>query len=52
MANASILNAFERMWQHIVVKLSEKANTSDIANLQNQLEKKAQVQIITWGADD
>ena len=52
MANTSILNAFERMWQHIVVKLGEKANTSDIADLQEQLEERSQVQIITWGADD
>lgn len=26
MANTSILAAFERMWQHIVVALSEKSN--------------------------
>ena len=28
MANASILAAFERMWQHIVLKLNTKADKS------------------------
>ena len=43
MANPSILAAFERMWQHIVVALSDK---------QEQIDNKSQVQIITWEDDD
>lgn len=40
MANTSILAAFERMWQHTVAALGSKANTSDITNLQTQIDEK------------
>ena len=33
MANESILNAFERMWQHTVIALNEKANVADIPSI-------------------
>ena len=32
MANTSIYNAFERMWSHVIAKLNEKANQSDLTN--------------------
>ena len=35
MANQSILAAFERMWQHIIVALGNKADVSDVTNLQD-----------------
>ena len=47
MANASILAAFERMWQHILVAIGNGS-----ADLQEQLEEKSQVQIVTWEDDD
>ena len=58
MANASILAAFERMWQHIVSALNKKSDLShshvisEIPDLQEQLEKITQVQIVTWESDD
>jgi hypothetical protein len=30
MANQSIYNAFERMWQHVINKLNNKANKTDV----------------------
>lgn len=53
MANTSIRAAFERMWQHIVVALSSKSDANHgHADLQEQLEQKSQVQIITWEEND
>lgn len=53
MANQSISAAFERMWQHIVAALSNKSDIGhNHIDLQEQLNEKAQVQIITWEADD
>lgn len=49
MANTSILAAFERMWQHVVAALSNKADTAD---LDNAVSQKSQVQFVTWEADD
>ena len=34
MANASILAAFERMWQHIVSVLGNKADKSEVPTIQ------------------
>lgn len=45
MANNSIKAAFERMWQHIIAALNEKANKSD-------LDTKSSIQFITWDAED
>lgn len=47
MANTSILVAFERMWQHVLVAIG-----NNNANMQEQLNEKSQVQIITWEDDD
>lgn len=33
MTNASILAAFERMWQHVIAKVDEKANVNDVVDL-------------------
>lgn len=53
MANASIKAAFERMWQHITTALNNKSDLNhNHTDLQEQLDEKSQVQIITWGADD
>lgn len=41
MANTSIRAAFERMWQHITLALSNKAD-----------KDHTHVQFITWEADD
>ena len=41
MANQSIYNAFERMWQHIVNALSDKANKSTVDTLQTEVDTKA-----------
>lgn len=35
--NASILAAFERMWQHIITALGNKADTSEIPTKTSQL---------------
>ena len=51
MANNSILAAFERMWQHIVMKISNELE-SVTAYTDAEVAKRAQVQIITWEADD
>lgn len=40
MANTSILAAFERMWQHIVVALGNKANTSDLIEMEEFVNEK------------
>lgn len=34
MANASILAAFERMWQHIISALSNKADKTEVPTIQ------------------
>lgn len=52
MTNASIKAAFERLWLHIIAKVGSKAEKSDVENLQSAVAQKAQVQIITWEADD
>lgn len=53
MANTSIFNAFERMWQHITTALNNKSDLNhNHTDLQEQLEGKSQVQIITWEDDD
>lgn len=58
MANQSILAAFERFWQHINFALNKKSDSnhshiiSEIPDLQEQLEEKAKVQIVTWEVDD
>ena len=60
MANASILAAFERMWQHVVVLMSNKADSNHNHNdlyytkneVDNSLSNKSQVQIITWEDGD
>lgn len=49
MANTSILAAFERMWQHVVAALSNKADTADV---DNAIAQKSQVQIIIWEDGD
>ena len=38
MSNISIFNAFERMWQHIVVALSNKADVSDLNELRTSFQ--------------
>ena len=40
MANTSVLTAFEKMWQYIVSALGNKANNSDIYNLEIMLDTK------------
>lgn len=60
MANTSILNAFERMWQHVVVALGKKSdlnhNHDDLYYTETEtnelLAQKSQVQIIAWEDDD
>lgn len=59
MANASILAAFERMWQHIVLALNEKSDTTHnhdsvyvTKDIENVVAQKSQVQILTWEDDD
>ena len=53
MANASIKAAFERMWQHITSVLNNKSDSdhshiiSDVTDLQEHLDEKTEVQIIT-----
>lgn len=53
MANASIKAAFERMWQHITTALNNKSDSDHShTDLQEQLDTKSRIQIITWEADD
>lgn len=33
MANKSIIDAFERLWSHITTALNDKANISDLENI-------------------
>lgn len=53
MANPSIYAAFERMWQHVLLKLKEYALLEDIDEyIDNAISESSQVQIITWEAED
>lgn len=53
MANTSILTAFERMWKCVNAALEKKSDVNHgHTDLQEQLDEKSQVQIITWEADD
>ena len=60
MANASILAAFERMWQHVLAVIGNKADATHThddtyytkTELNDALTQKSQVQIITWEDDD
>lgn len=41
MSNESIRNAFERMWQHTVVKMNDKANKDEVEMLQDAIDMLA-----------
>lgn len=51
MINASILAAFERLWQHILAKIGEMTSSAQ-AYTDNAVAQKSQVQIITWEEND
>lgn len=51
MTNASILAAFERMWQHIVSTISNVLSSANTYT-DNAVAQKSQVQIITWEDSD
>jgi hypothetical protein len=48
MANTSIYAAFERMWQHITIALSNKPDKADLDRVEELVTQKAQVQFIDW----
>ena len=60
MANTSILAAFERMWQHVVVALGSKSDLDHDHNdvyytqleIDENLSHKSQVEIVIWEDDD
>ena len=60
MANASILAAFERMWQHIAVALGGKSDLGhshgDVyytkAEVDENIAQTSKIQIITWEDND
>ena len=62
MVNQSIRAAFERLWQHIVIALSNKADESHNHNdlyytkaeidANNDNNKGSSIQLIRWGEND
>ena len=48
MANQSIYNAFERMWQHIILKLEEKPSLPVIASEDEGKFLKVTDGVATW----
>ena len=60
MANPSIYAAIERLWHHVQIALAGKSDTDHThddlyyteSEIDSMLSQKAQVQMITWEAND
>lgn len=52
MANFLIYEAFERMWQHVVAELNDKADKEDVTSLQSQVDALVATSISVYTGSD